>query len=488
MRQSLELYVPLQFCVFPPRPGQVVDASQRFSLEDLMKNLIFGTLADIHACFPELSRPNEKTRVFLIQGSAGAGKSLFSWRTVQYFDSTWTSVSSSSGIAPRVPIFVSLPSVKDRVLLAPADFLVQAITDAYPSLKHIFKTLNPLSRQELLSGLPFLFILDSVDELADAAAIDNVNRLYNPVQWLHSVFVISARSEVLNNAILSSALPPRQFLPDGPVQPALMSQLFLLPFDATQRAKYIDVFARKNIFQDWNAEKYTEALKQFPEVDSMLQEPLQLFLILSVVPVLVAAKDEAVPTNFCVKHQCVAHTVHVLYREEDKDQALKLAADMEQHTDAKRKGLTIFLKDTCGPAVGTAASTTLSRHHLQLSDKVIPVISSSVVDISGAADFFEELQLALERTSSVVCPVFLTPDASSKLKAAGLPSTAVKSLEVLDKCHGLILNASKGRTSWIPWLEKVIQELVTNRTFHLVLRSSFFYFYCRSIGSISNFF
>ena len=230
--------------------------------------------------------------------------------------------------------------------MAPTDFLVQAITDAYPSLKHIFKTLSPLSRQDLLSGLLFLFILDSVDELADAAAIAKVNRLYNPVQWLASVFFISARSEVLDNLVLSDALPPRQFLPDGPAQPALMSQLHLLPFDASQRAKYIDVFARQKAPRDWTAEKYTQALKQFPEVDSMLQELLQLFLILSVVPVLVAAKDEAVPTDFCVQHQGVTHTVHVLYREEDKNQALKLAADIEQHSDAKRKGLTVFLKDT----------------------------------------------------------------------------------------------------------------------------------------------
>ena len=51
--------------------------------------------------------------------------------------------------------------------------------------------------------------------------------------------------------------------------------------------------------------------------------------------------------------------------------------------------------------------------------------------------------------------------------AAGLPSTSVKSLAALDKCQGLILSASKGRTSWMPWLETVIQELAKNRTFTL---------------------
>ena len=262
MQRALDIYVPLKGSLVPPRPNQHVPESQTFPLDPFMQSLLGGTLSDIHACFPATSRPSKDTRVFFIQGAAGAGKSLFCWRTMQCFDMATTL--STFPVPVRVPIVITLPNVKQRMLAGPLDFLVQGIVDAYPTLQACFEQLDAGSRQDLFSDLPFLFFLDSVDELSDTTAINAVNQLYNPAQWSKSVFVITCRSEVLDSAVISSALPPpRQFLPHGPVQPALMTSLYLLPFSAAQRDTYVTIFAEKytDLNQRWTAGQYTHALK-----------------------------------------------------------------------------------------------------------------------------------------------------------------------------------------------------------------------------------
>ena len=111
-------------------------------------------------------------------------------------------ISPSPGTG-RLPVVITLPHVKPRVLDAPADFLVQGIIDAYTTLAACFEHLDRRSRQEFFLGLPLLFFLDSVDELSDAPAIANVNWLYNPRQWRESVFVITCRSDVFPMVLFS---------------------------------------------------------------------------------------------------------------------------------------------------------------------------------------------------------------------------------------------------------------------------------------------
>ena len=464
MQRSLEIYVPLQFSLVPPRTGQVMPAAYSFSLEQFMKALLRGTLAEIRDCFPALSRPHTDTRVFFVQGVAGAGKSLFCWRTMQFWDEEFV-ISPSPGTG-RLPVVITLPHVKSRVLDAPADFLVQGIIDAYPTLAACFEHLDWSSRQELFLGLPFLFFLDSVDELSDAPAIANVNRLYNPGQWRESVFVITCRSDVLDGAVVNSALAPRQFLPDGPVQPALITSLYLLPFSAPQRDVYVTVFARNyaDLHQGWTAEQYTRAIRQFSELDSLLQEPLQLFLVLSVLPILVAGKEDTTPTDFCVKHQGVGHAVHLLYQDKDLALALKLAVDIEEHPEAKRKGVTVFLKTHCGCGADRAL-TAMCRRHLELSDVIIPLMSASVD--STTAGFLGDLVLAmtLQAAGKVkVAPLYLaTPsELATKLLQTGDISSAVEpSLKALGQLQGFILK--QDRQDWKPFVDIIVKHFETRK-------------------------
>lgn len=466
MQRSLDIYVPLQFSLIPPRPGQIMLAAQSFSLECFMKALVSGSIDNIFSCFPAISRPHADTRVFFIQGAAGAGKSLFCWRAMQF----WDEESATSPGASRLPVVITLPNVKHRVLAAPDDFLVQGIIDAYPTLKACFAYLDLRSRQELFLRLPFLFFLDSVDELSDAHAIATVNRLYNPAQWRESVFVITCRSEVLDSKIIADSLAPRQFLPDGLVQPSLMTSLYLLPFTVTQRDAYVGVFARNyaDLHQGWTAEQYSRAIKQFPELDSFLQEPLQLFLVLSVLPILVAGKEDITHADVCTRRQ-----VHLLYQDADFVLAQKLAADIESHADAKSKGVTVFLKATCGPGAGRAP-TAMCHRHLSHADLIVPMVSASV-DLS-TAEFLDDIVLAMALQTAgktTVSPLYLASstqrEAEAKLLQIGNISSAVEpSLKALGKLNGMMLR--KGvREDWSPFVLSVVTYFSTRKSFSMVM-------------------
>lgn len=465
MQNALEVYVPLKFSMVPPRPGQAIADTQCFSLEALMQALLTGSLQEIHACFPESSRPAKDTKVFLIQGSAGTGKSLFCWRTMQCFDKQIT----TGEAVGRVPIVITLPSVKDRLAHAPVDFLVQTLFDVYPALHGCFENLDPLTRQELFMGLSFLFFLDSVDELSDMDAISNVNRVYNPGQWRNSVFVITCRSEVLDSNVISNTLSPRQFLPDGPVQPALMTSVYLLPFSMVQMDTYVAKFAEKHVDLNhgWTADRYKTALTEFSELRDFIQEPLLLFIVLNVLPTLVAGKETSVSTDLCNTHQRVGHHVHILYQDNDLVTAYKLALDIEQHPDANRKGLTVFLRATCEDGI---SKPNISSQHLFLAHVIVPLISSSI-DSSTRA-FLEDVVLAIDqhKVGKLVCPLYLassTPSDAVKtlLQTTGLSSAALKSLSVLDKLQGMILKP--GKEDWSLFVHKIVKEFEIRRFYYL---------------------
>ena len=88
-------------------------------------------------------------RVVLLQGPAGAGKSLFGWRTLQYYNEL--QAGGTAGL--RMPLVISLPAVKERVASGPttgSHFLVEGIMDAFPSLRHSMAAMSP----EYVNSLP----------------------------------------------------------------------------------------------------------------------------------------------------------------------------------------------------------------------------------------------------------------------------------------------------------------------------------------------
>ena len=484
MQRCLEIYVPLQFSLLPPRPGEMVSSSQGSPLEHLMLALLTGTLDDIYACFPETSRPNMSTRVFFLQGYAGAGKSLFCWYAMKYFDIEIKTLSSATPYC-RVPIVISLPIVKSRVSESPFDFLVLGILDAYPALKSCFEALDRKHRQDLFTNIPFLFFLDAVDELFDENVINCVNRLYNPTEWRNSIFVITCRSEVLKSSVVSSSLPPREFLPDGPVQPTLMKSFYLLPFSAAQRNTFVKIFAKTyaDLNYGWTAKQYIQALKAFPEIEGFLQEPLQLFLVLSVLPVLVAGKVAVPQADLCEKHQCVKHNVHILYQDSDLTAAQKLASDIEQHPDARRRGLTVFLKDACISPPGCNGFLDAARcsRHLSVAQVIVPIVSSSTD--SSTLEYLENIVSAMNHhgtSKAKVCPLFLASSKVQEAEAALLSTPnisfeAKKCVSLLNTLNGLVLTPKENDYS--PFVNDVV-KMFEARKFFLQTISFLFILFC----------
>ena len=148
--------------------------------------------------------------------------------------------------------------------------------------------------------LPFLFVLDGVDELGHAS-FDPANpthtcafpigKLYNIDVWPNSVFVIASRTDFFkdDDEMLRLCGPRnrigRELLN---TDKGMVLQLHLLSFDQEQKSQYINNFARvyADMHTGWDAARYRTALKQHKQLEDMLTEPLMRYLVLNVLPML----------------------------------------------------------------------------------------------------------------------------------------------------------------------------------------------------------
>ncbi|ETO08148.1 hypothetical protein RFI_29240, partial [Reticulomyxa filosa] len=63
------------------------------------------------------------------------------------------------------------------------------------------------------------------------------------------------------------------------------SMMYLWPFTKQQMSNYIEKFANiKSKNNDWTSKKYEETLKNYPNLQKMIEEPFLLQIILSVLP------------------------------------------------------------------------------------------------------------------------------------------------------------------------------------------------------------
>ena len=67
--------------------------------------------------------------------------------------------------------------------------------------------------------------------------------------------------------------------------------IYLLPFDKDQTTQYIATFAERfqDLFPGWDKRRYEQALQSFPGLHTFLSEPLLLFMVLNVLPLMSAS-------------------------------------------------------------------------------------------------------------------------------------------------------------------------------------------------------
>jgi hypothetical protein len=78
--RQLEVYVPLRYSRDSPN-------NKAQSLESMMKALLTGSKEEMVMC-----TGGKKTSIIFVQGVAGTGKSLYGWRSMQYYDELLSSV------------------------------------------------------------------------------------------------------------------------------------------------------------------------------------------------------------------------------------------------------------------------------------------------------------------------------------------------------------------------------------------------------------
>ena len=282
---GLDMYVPLRYGLRSP---PLARAEPRLDLDALLHALLHGTprdMARVGGGDPDTSSTRE-CRCIFAQGAAGTGKTLLGWRLAQMYDQLPRGRQASA----RIPIVIALPTVADAVRAAVQAaarevdaFLVAQVLQAYDSraLDAAWQAMDAAQRA-WLHETGFVFVLDGVDELVARLAIHTLLRLR---AWPNSVFVVAARTGFFadDNDGLQHVCPRDG---EGGLLAAQMRAIHLLPFDAAQVEMYIDGFARRHsdVHEGWDGPRYRDALQAFPQLDEFATEPLLLFMVLNVLP------------------------------------------------------------------------------------------------------------------------------------------------------------------------------------------------------------
>ena len=273
--RQLEVYVPLRFSLKPTADSLVRP------LQNLMESLLTGSTESVFACLDQ-----KDARVIFLQGTAGTGKSMFGWKAMQHYD---LQLKAGSKDLLRMPVFINLANI-DKDIFDPdkegdrQNFLLTQALEAYPvrqELKKIVAKFNPDSLIDLYSEA-FVFFLDGVDELGCDKSGEpfSVHSLYDAAKWKESFFVITARTgffSVIEKAhtCIASKQP--------------VNDIYLLAFNKEQIDSYVAAFANRfhdDEFKGWTADKYTEALAHLPGLQAFLDEPLLIFMVLNILPLM----------------------------------------------------------------------------------------------------------------------------------------------------------------------------------------------------------
>ncbi|ETO07216.1 hypothetical protein RFI_30176 [Reticulomyxa filosa] len=259
--QALETYIPLQANNYP-----YIDS------DDNKKNDAYDCYQHVINFLKEDGKSDQQSRIMILQGKSGSGKSLFCRHLEECL---WKSYDSHS--TKYIPVYISLPKCYNE--LNEAQIIAQAL-----QMKQINKDMISVIRE----NISFVFILDEFDEIFDRYNKSNAERYFynrfNLHEW-NAKIITTCRSHVLNEEDIKQVLL-------GPNN-LTTSMVYLWPFSNEQMHGYIDKFVtmnKKNKFNehsDWTTRQYEKTLKNYPNLHKMVEEPFLLRMILTVLPALV---------------------------------------------------------------------------------------------------------------------------------------------------------------------------------------------------------
>jgi WD40 repeat protein len=350
VQQALQLYVPLLFGTRrPPLAADDFSTDVDMLLQAVLQLPGAASLASAQCWGEPLAEPGAEStsapRMIFVQGAAGTGKSLLGWRMMELWDSYWESLSpeahSSTTMAttataaparaaqPRTPIIISCATLSAAALLSwperertgeVRDFLLTQLCAAYPRLEdRLREMLDRLDATgiNVLYAQPWVFVIDGLDELGDRVRLAPLLRAD---RWINSTFVVSCRTDFFaddaqaRTYLTHAAADAHARIPVGTVvvgRDMTLKSIHLLPFSESQRVTYISNFALKSeesAARGWTAATYHSTLARYPQMNEFLAEPLLLFLVLSILPLLVDKQSAASQTTKSKKAQASART------------------------------------------------------------------------------------------------------------------------------------------------------------------------------------
>ena len=215
-----------------------------------------------------LAHPGKE--LWLVQGNAGAGKSLFG----RYLErELWDKYQDGD----LIPLFIPLP----RIGIIEKNLINKAL-----ELKGI-----PKENIEKLMKKKFLFILDGYDEISGKIQLLQKCKFNEPKNWQGKV-IVSSRLQYLTSHE-EQLLYPKHGNDDVKKSEERCVKSYIIPFKKEQIKEYIQGFCKSSFNSiKWTIGEYEEKIEQFTEVEEFLKEPFLLFLVLCVLPTLNKPAEE----------------------------------------------------------------------------------------------------------------------------------------------------------------------------------------------------
>ncbi|ETO03310.1 hypothetical protein RFI_34100, partial [Reticulomyxa filosa] len=260
MSQALETYIPLQANNYSFTDN---DDNKNNNAYDCYQHVI-------DLLIERKEEKDEQQKVIILQGKSGSGKSLF----CRHLEETlWESYVND--YTTSIPVYISLPKCYNE--LNEKQIISQAL-----QMKQITKEMMDVIRE----NISFVFILDGFDEIFDKYDKNNNNEKYfydrfNLNEW-NAKMIVSCRSLVLNDEDIDQVLIGSKNI--------MTPMIHLWPFSREQINGYIDKFVKMNKknkmndYLDWTIQQYETTLKNYPNLNKMIEEPFLLRMILTVLP------------------------------------------------------------------------------------------------------------------------------------------------------------------------------------------------------------
>jgi WD40 repeat protein len=269
--------------------NQAQDDVQAFDIDNRLKGyiepygLVFETSSlesrfDLNQHFRSfLDKP--ETRISIVLGRAGLGKSLFALSTFKTLLQQWHDYRNSKEALPQwLPVYIQLRNHAKDPERSIENTLLQFLSP---------KDIEAL-KQGLNHHIRILFILDGYDELGSG---NRPNLSQSLLEWPFAKLLITGRPEHFDKDHRSLETLSL-YSPQGQLIPNSAQEVYVSPFSPDEIKRYVDFYtASKQEANQAIYENAYETLQNLPSMMVLLDNPFLLTLVLQALPQLLKNRE-----------------------------------------------------------------------------------------------------------------------------------------------------------------------------------------------------